>query len=146
MPKFAQYLLIFLPFWYFSQSIGYFDSLKILLTKLPNDTRKVNILNELAFEYLKSDSKISRKYTNEASELAILSKSQKHISSNYNNPEIIGDLKCNFDWTNINYNKPKTTQKTTSDDPEILGNLYKIASNAGFQIHHKNQFIIDLRF
>jgi len=126
VPKFAPYLLILLPFWCFSQPTGFIDSLKTLLTKLPNDTHKVNILNELAFEYLKSDSKISDKYANEALEIAILSKSQKHIANTYN----IKGTKCamsgDFMGAIENFEKALAIRELINDKLGIaktLGNL-----------------------
>lgn len=134
MPKFARYLLFLIPFYCNSQSNQYFDSLKAIITKIPSDTQKVNILNELAFEYLKSDNKISSQYANEALKIAYLTTSQKHIANCFNIKGTISGIKGDFTESIDNFEKALAIRESINDKLGIsktLGNLGTVYWNLG---------------
>ncbi|MDP1802741.1 MAG: tetratricopeptide repeat protein [Bacteroidota bacterium] len=60
------------------------DSLKNILSSLPADTQKVNVLYDLAYRSFDSDPDITIKYGNEALDIAQKQNSPKHIANVYN--------------------------------------------------------------
>ncbi len=108
------------------------DSLKKILSTLPADTQKVNVLYDLAFAFFDSDPDMTIKYGNEALAIAQKQNSSKHIGNVYNVIALGYSIKNEYQNALSYFEKALSVREKNKDKngvAKVLGNMGNIYWN-----------------
>jgi len=118
-----------------AQNITLTDSLEKLLKTEKEQTKKVNILNKLCWQYRKNDSKKAIEYGNNALELAIKIKYKQGLADALNNLGSAYSGQGDYDKALKCYHKALEIRRKTGGQIEIaiiqhnIGGIYNITGN-----------------
>ncbi|NUM51079.1 MAG: tetratricopeptide repeat protein [Flavobacteriales bacterium] len=131
-------LLGIMPFSLFSQQTTLIDSLQNLYNKATHDTIRVELLNDLSWEWNTVDYNKAKRFANKALQISLNNNFQRGIATSYNMLASVYDYSAKYDSAIYFYDKALEIRRKLKDKAGSANILNNIGGSYYFRSDFKN--------